>query len=185
MNRGVSTKPSRTTHALPLFASLMFCVGAVAMSQTPLKTVDHVDLPRYAGKWYEIARLPNRFEKKCARDVTAEYELKDGNVSVRNTCIQQDGSSTTAKGKAKVVDAATGAKLKVTFFWPFYGNYWIIGLDPDYKWAIVGEPDRKYLWILSRTPSLPKTTLDTLLKKVEESGYRPSELMYVTQTAAH
>jgi apolipoprotein D and lipocalin family protein len=170
---------------LGIAAFLLFGISAIAMSQTPLKTVDHVDLPRYAGKWYEIARLPNRFEKKCARDVTAEYELQNGTVSVRNTCMQRDGSSTTAKGKAKVVDASTNARLKVTFFWPFYGDYWIIGLDPDYRWAIVGEPSRKYLWILSRTPSLPKATLDMVLKKVEESGYHPADLMYPPQSAAH
>jgi apolipoprotein D and lipocalin family protein len=174
-----------TKQALHLLTFLMLCIGTAAMSQTPLKTVDHVDLPRYAGKWYEIARLPNRFEKKCARDVTAEYELKDGIVSVRNTCIQQDRASTTAKGKAKVVDASTNARLKVTFFWPFYGDYWIIGLDHDYRWAIVGEPSRKYLWILSRTPSLPKATLDMVLKKVEENGYHPADLMYPPQSAAH
>ena len=92
-----------------------------------LQTVDQVDLQRYVGKWYEIARMPNRFEKKCDRDVVAEYAMRGGVISVRNTCVRRNGNSTIAKGTAKVVDERTGAKLKVTFFWPFYGDYWIIG----------------------------------------------------------
>ncbi|WP_263409778.1 lipocalin family protein [Terriglobus tenax] len=153
-----------------------------AMSQTTLKTVEKVDLQRYAGKWYELARLPNRFEKKCDRDVTAEYALDGSTVSVTNTCVRKDGSPTTSRGKAKVVDAATNAKLKVTFFWPFYGNYWVIGLDPEYRWAIVGEPSRKYLWILSRTPSLPRETMDGILQRIKGSGYRPEDLLITQQT---
>ena len=127
---------------------LLFFLGVNAcMAQVPLKTVDHVDLNRYLGKWYEIARLPNRFEKKCHRDVTAEYSRDGQKIIVHNSCIQQDGKPNVAEGRAKVVDATTNAKLKVTFFWPFYGNYWIIGLDSEYRWAVVGEPGRKYMWI--------------------------------------
>ena len=121
----------------------------------PLTTVDHVDLQRYVGKWYEIARYPNRFQRKCQSDTTATYTLReDGKVQVANACREKDGTMTTANGTAKVVDPKTNAKLKVTFFWPFYGDYWILGLGPDYQYAIVGEPDRKYLWILSRTPAM-------------------------------
>ncbi|MEO6803443.1 MAG: lipocalin family protein [Granulicella sp.] len=153
-----------------------------AKAAVPLTTVEHVDLHRYAGTWYEIARLPNRFEKKCVRDVTAEYTLDGDNVKVQNTCMQADGKPNVAKGRAKVVDAATGAKLKVTFFWPFYGKYWIIGLDPEYRWAVVGEPGRKYLWVLSRTPSLSPEEQNRVDQVIEERGYQRSALVETPQT---
>ncbi|AFL90522.1 bacterial lipocalin [Terriglobus roseus DSM 18391] len=170
---------------LQTFAALAVALGVTGQAQTPLKTVDHVDLQRYLGRWYEIARIPNRFEKKCVRDVTAEYAMDGSDITVRNTCVQADGKPNIAKGKAKVVDKTTSAKLKVTFFWPFYGNYWIIGLDPDYRWAIVGEPGRKYGWILARTPSLPAATLDAIRQQFAASGYRPADLIYPQQTTAH
>ena len=154
------------------------------MAQPPLKTVDHVDLNRYLGKWYEIARLPNRFEKKCQRDVTAEYSKDGKKILVHNSCIQQDGSPKVAEGRAKVADSMTNAKLKVTFFWPFYGNYWIIGLDPEYRWAIVGEPDRKYMWILSRTPQIADADHAHILSLVQQAGYDPGQLIYSQQTRA-
>lgn len=133
--------------------------SAQATSASPLTAVDNVDLRRYAGKWYEIARYPNRFQSKCQSDTTAIYTLRDdGKVQVVNACREKDGKVTTARGTAKVVDKKTNAKLKVIFFWPFYGDYWVIGLSPDYQYAIVGEPSRKYLGILSRTPSMEETT---------------------------
>jgi apolipoprotein D and lipocalin family protein len=149
-----------------------------------LQTVDQVDLQRYVGKWYEIARMPNRFEKMCDRDVVAEYAMRGGVISVRNTCVRRNGNSTMAKGTAKVVDERTGAKLKVTFFWPFYGDYWIIGLDPGYRWALVGEPKRRYLWVLSRTPSLAKDASAMIEKKMVECGYDPAMVGRTRQTSA-
>ena len=152
-------------------------------STLPLTTVDHVDLNRYAGKWYEIARYPNRFQRKCESDTTATYTIRaDGKVQVLNACREKDGKITTASGTAKVVDPATNAKLKVTFFWPFYGDYWVIGLSPDYKYAIVGEPDRKYLWILSRTPTMDEATYREVLQRVESLGYQPGNLMKTPQS---
>ncbi len=107
-----------------------------------------VDLSRYVGRWYEIAGLPNRFEKKCADSVTATYALRsDGKIEAVNRCRKSSGEYTTAKGKAKVVDKQTNAKLKVTFFWPFYGDYGILDLGPNYEYAVVGDPSRDYLWI--------------------------------------
>jgi apolipoprotein D and lipocalin family protein len=95
----------------------------------PLETVRHVDLNRYTGRWFEIARYPNWFERKCDRDVTADYSIKEtGDIRVVNACITRTGKIERSEGTAKVVDASTNAKLKVTFFWPFYGNYWIRGL---------------------------------------------------------
>lgn len=126
-----------------------------------LRTVSSVDLSRYSGTWYEIARYPNRFQRDCQSDTTAEYT------------IRKDGKVKTARGTAKVADKATNAKLKVTFFWPFYGDYWIIGLSPDYRYAIVGEPNRKYLWILSRTPDMDATTYKELLRANSGCRLRP------------
>ncbi len=148
-----------------------------------LTTVDNVDLRRYAGKWYEIARYPNRFQRKCQSDTTAVYTLQDdGTVQVVNACREKDGTVTTARGSAKVVDKKTNAKLKVTFFWPFYGDYWIIGLSPDYQYAFVGEPSRKYLWILSRTPGMAENTYQEALRLVEKSGYEPARLQKTNQS---
>jgi apolipoprotein D and lipocalin family protein len=139
----------------------------------PLEVVPRVDLQRYLGTWYEIATIPQRFEKGCV-GVTAEYLLgKGGDIQVVNTCREGalDGKVRTARGRARVVDKTTNAKLKVTFFWPFSGPYWIIGLDENYKWAIVGHPDRTYLWILSRSPQMDDALYDELLKSIADKGY--------------
>ena len=137
-----------------------------------LEVVGAVDLSRYAGRWYEIARLPNRFEKKCADSVTATYTLRsDGKVDVVNRCRKANGEYTTARGKAKIVDKKTNAKLKVTFFWPFYGDYWILDLGPNYEYAVVGAPNRDYLWILSRTPQLNEQLYQRLLREMATRGF--------------
>lgn len=168
---------------LRLLALALFAGTASAPAQAPLTTVDHVDLDRYAGKWYELGRMPNRFEKKCDRDVMAEYTREGDSIRVENRCVKADGTLTVAKGKAKVADTSTNAKLKVTFFWPFYGDYWIIGLDPEYKWAVVGTPKRDYLWVLSRTPSLPQAEMEKVLHLVEQRGYKRSDPVPTKQTA--
>ena len=151
-----------------------------------LKTVSSVDLNRYAGTWYEIARYPARFQKKCVRDVRATYTVRsDGKVGVINQCVQADGKIKTAKGKAKIVDRTTNAKLKVTFFWPFYGDYWIVDLDPEYQYAVVGEPKRKYLWILSRSPEMDPAVYGAILERLKTIGYDPSKLMKTSQSLAN
>ena len=141
-----------------------------------LEVVPQVELKRYLGKWYEIAHLPFRFEDDCT-DITATYSLsKDGNVSVLNECLK-DGKLKQAKGKAKVVDKNTGAKLKVTFFWPFYGDYWIINLGKDYNYAVVGTPNRKYLWVLSRTPQMDDKLFSQLIESVKSKGFDVNNLI--------
>jgi len=141
-----------------------------------LKVVPHVELEKYLGKWYEIAHLPARFQKDCT-DTTATYTLsKDGNISVLNECIR-NGKVKLAKGRAKVVDKDSGAKLKVTFFWPFYGDYWIIDLGKDYDYAVVGTPNRKYLWILSRTPQMDDSLFSQLIESVKSKGFDVSKLI--------
>ena len=147
----------------------------------PLDVVPHLDLQRYLGTWYEIATIPQRFEKGCV-GVTAEYKLRrDGDIDVINTCRQGtlDGKVKTARGKAWIVDKSTNAKLRVRFFWPFSGAYWVIGLDPDYRWAIVGHPGRSYLWILSRTPRMDDELYNRLLRLIADKGY---DLTRITKT---
>ena len=141
-----------------------------------LEVVPHVELEKYLGKWYEIAHLPFRFEDDCT-DITATYSLsKDGNVSVLNECLR-DGKLKQAKGKAKVVDKNTGAKLKVTFFWPFSADYWIIDLGEDYDYAVVGTPNRKYLWILSRTPQMDDKLFSQLIESAKSKGFGVNNLI--------
>jgi apolipoprotein D and lipocalin family protein len=141
-----------------------------------LEVVPDVDLQRYLGKWYEIARLPFRFEDDCT-DITATYSLsKDGKVSVLNECLR-DGKLKQAKGKARVVDKSTGAKLKVTLFWPFSANYWIIDLGKNYDYAVVGTPNRKYLWILNRTRQMDDTLFAQLIESVKSKGFDVNKLI--------
>ncbi len=153
-----------------------------AKRRTPLQVVPSVDLPRYAGTWYEIARLPNRFQRACATDTTATYTLRpDGKLTVLNTCRTSEGRIKSAKGTARVADdIGPNTKLKVTFFWPFSGNYWIIDLDPDYRWAVVGEPDRKYFWILSREPRMDGTLYEQILERAKQQGYDLTRLLKTT-----
>ena len=141
-----------------------------------LEVVPFVELKKYLGKWYEIAHLPFRFQEGCT-DTTATYALsEDGSISVLNECIR-NGKVKQAKGKAKVVDKNSRAKLKVTFFWPFYGDYWIIDLGKDYDYAVVGTPNRKYLWILSRTPQMDDKLFSQLIESAKSKGFNVNDLI--------
>ena len=159
-------------------------------SQSPVTTVPQVDLDRYLGEWHEIARFPNRFQNKCAGEVRARYARRsDGRIDVTNECRTKDGSVTTAAGVARIVDERTRAKLKVRFapaalsFLPFvWGDYWIIGLADDYSWALVGSPDRSYLWILSRTPSLDEAALARALDRARANGFDTDRLTRTRQS---
>lgn len=169
--------------------ALLLMAGILMANALPLDnkssdppTVPSVDLARYAGRWYEIARLPNSFQKKCAGGVTATYELRhDGKVTVLNECRKASGEMTRAKGTAKIADKKTNAKLKVTFFWPFYGDYWILDLGPNYEYAVVGEPKRRYLWILSRTPQIDEALYQGLLAKMAAQGFDTSRMIKTLQ----
>ncbi len=152
--------------------------------KSELEVVSSVDLSRYVGRWFEIARLPNRFEKKCADSVTATYALRpDGKIEVVNRCRKSSGKYTTAKGKAEIVDKKTNAKLKVTFFWPFYGDYWILDLGSNYEYAVVGDPSREYLWILSRTPRIEEALYQQLLGKMAARGFKTERMIRISQSA--
>ncbi len=150
-----------------------------------MRVAPWVDLNRYAGKWFEIARLPNRFQRACASDTTATYTLRpDGKISVVNQCRQADGTLKSARGTARVASAkGPNTKLKVTFFWPFYGNYWIIDLDPEYRWAVVGEPGRGYLWVLSRNPRIEEAALAGILERAKQQGYDLRSLLRTKHTS--
>ena len=173
------------TVALVLGAGPVLATAARA-GDRPLEVVPHVDLRRYLGTWYEIATIPQRFQKGCV-GVTAEYALRnDGDIDVVNTCRQDtlDGKVRSVRGKAWVVDKATNAKLKVRFFWPFSGAYWIIELDPEYRWAVVGHPGRGYLWILSRTPQMDGALYDEIIRRVTAKGYDTSRIKKKLQPAS-
>lgn len=169
--------------ALAILLAAGILPAHAAGKQTPMQVVPSVDLTRYAGKWYEIARLPNRFQRDCASDTSATYTLRpDGKITVLNQCRQSDGRLKSAKGTARVADPkGPSTKLKVTFFWPFSGNYWIIDLDPEYRWAVVGEPGRDYLWILSREPRLDEAQYQQIIERAKQQGYEVGRLMRTAQ----
>lgn len=145
----------------------------------PLETVAAVDLQRYAGTWYEIARYPNRFQDGCESDSTATYRLlPNGELEVLNRCSEGIGRKPKeAKGRARVVDGATNARLKVSFRWPFEGDYWIIDLASDYSYAVVAAPSRRYLWILSRQPQLDQRVYVGILQRIRAQGFDPNLLV--------
>lgn len=141
-------------------------VGNPAVPQ-PAKTVE---IKRYLGKWFELARYEAPFQKDC-EGVTADYSLQDdGKIRVVNSCTR-DGKTNSADGKAKVVEGSGNAKLKVSFFGPFYGDYWILDRDEDYRWAIVGEPSGRYLWMLTREAQPDAATRALIEARVRELGY--------------
>ena len=141
-----------------------------------LEVVPQVDLSKYLGKWYELAHLPFKFEEGC-NETTATYtQLDNGAISVLNECTK-NGKVKRARGKAKIVDKTTNAKLKVTFFWPFYGDYWIIKLGEYYEYAVVGTPDRKYLWILSRKPEMDNALFSELTQFAKSKGFDVEHLI--------
>ena len=175
-----------------LLAALAVVANAQSQSKPPLKVVPEVDLYRYMGTWYEIARLPNSFQKKCVTEVTATYTLlDDGEIIVVNRCRAENGEISEARGCAKrASDDEPNSKLKVRFapaflsFLPFvWGDYWIIILPADYSYAVIGEPDRKYLWILSRTPAMDETRFQGIIDQITQEGYDVTGLMRTNNLA--
>ena len=147
----------------------------------PPETVSYVDLSRYQGRWFEIARYPAPFEKHCARNATAYYTLRDGKMRVVNTCTTAGGEILQTSGWASTQDTQTNAKLRVRFG-PFArGAYWILDLAPDYSFAVVGDPSRRYLWILSREPTLDETVFDRICDRLPEFGYDPARVRRTLQ----
>jgi len=168
--------------ALPLL--LAACVAGPSGNPKPPQPAKAVELDRYLGKWYEVARYDMRFQKGCEA-VTAEYSKRpDGLIRVLNTCRQDavNGPVRTAEGKAKVADTATNAKLQVSFFGPFWGDYWVMDHADDYSWSIVGEGSGKYLWLLTRKPPTGLER-EALTARAKALGYDVSMLRPTLQPA--
>ena len=159
-----------------------FSLSTIIKAQT-LETVKNVDLKKYSGKWYEIASYPQRFQKGC-HCTTAEYTLSDsGYVIVENRCNKDsaNGKQSYIRGKAFVEKNSGNAKLKVQFFWPFRGKYWITDLADDYSYAVVSHPNKKYLWILSRTPSMDEILYSQILNRLKEKNFDLSKIVKTNQ----
>lgn len=161
-------------------AGIGIAAFAIATRNKPLKTVTHVELEKYLGTWYEIAKFPQNFEKGCTH-VTAEYTLRDdGKIDIVNSCMK-DGIPKIAEGIASIDDKESNAKLDVQFQWPFSGKYWIIALAPDYSYAVVGHPNRKYLWILCRKPVMDNMTYNHLVLVAAGRGFDIRKLVKTVQ----
>lgn len=162
------------------------------VSPAPLESIASLDVPRFMGTWYEVAKYPNWFQKRCIANTSATYAVQsNGMLQVLNRCQKEDGSITEALGEAKQVGDANSPKLKVRFapawlsFLPFvWGNYWVIDLDPQYQLAAVSEPSRKYLWILSRTQTVEPKAYDALLQRLKQKGFNLDAIEVSKQTTA-
>jgi apolipoprotein D and lipocalin family protein len=182
---------ARRRAATVAIAAIALLPRVSADSQTPaVRTVPVVDVNRYAGDWFEIARFENRFQRQCVGDVRASYARRaDGRIDVVNRCLTADGQ-TEARGIARLVDKETNAKLKVRFApawlsWlpPVWGDYWIVGLASDYSWAVVGGPGRDYLWILARTPRLDAESMAAARTAAQDNGFDVARLVATRQEA--
>ena len=178
------------TLRLLLIVAILVVVGVVLRSFKMQKSkidktvVKTLDLDRYLGTWYEIARYDHRFERGLV-GVTANYSMRDdGKIKVINSGYKDSltGKYSEATGKAKIPDPVNEpAKLRVSFFWNFYGDYFVLELEENYKWAIIGSRSDKYLWILSRTPQMDNTEYEECLDKLRKRGYDVSKLIEVQQ----
>jgi apolipoprotein D and lipocalin family protein len=162
---------------------LVFCLTNVSMAQEP-DTVSQLDIPSYMGKWYELASIPQSFQRDCLKNTTADYSLEGDEIKVINSCDREDGTRKSSEGRARLnPDFTSPSKLEVTFVnflgwqWMFAGNYWVLDLDTQYQWSIVGDPNLEYLWILSRTPQLSKEKLILLREKIKSIGYDTCEIL--------
>lgn len=173
---------------LLLALPLLLAACATPPAEPPPATVASVDLARYAGTWHEIARFPNSFQDgrgRACTDTTATYTARpDGTVGVVNRCRDARGEEVVATASAYAVEGSGNAKLRVTFFWPFYGDYWVIGLDPDYRWAVVGAPGRNYLWVLSRTPTMSEADYAAAVAIARGQGFAVERLVRGEAAAA-
>lgn len=153
-----------------LFA-IVLLLAACATKHAPLPTVGSVDVDRYQGTWYEIALIPNWFQRMCVADTQARYRRDGDIVRVNNRCRDEKGKVESIEGVAKSVEGSNNAKLRVSFFRPFYGNYWILALDQEYQWVLIGEPSRTYGWVLARSPQMSEDNLNVILERAQSLGY--------------
>lgn len=168
------------------------CIATAQGSDTSVKTIPALDVQRYLGAWYEIAKFPNWFQKKCVANTKAVYSVRaDGNLKVLNSCRLADGVTSEAEGTARQIGAKDSPKLEVRFapawlsFLPIvWGDYWIIDLDSQYQLAVVSDPRREYLWILSRTPQIEQKTYEELLQRLQTQQFDVRKLEMTPQTGS-
>lgn len=169
------------------FMIFSLCLPVWAGNMDKVESVEYVDINKYMGTWYEYARIPNRFQNKCKGNVTADYTLlPDGNVRVINKCLENNGKTDEANGVAKIVDNKTNSQLKVSFFsifgiHLFWGNYWVLYIDNDYSVAVVGEPSRKYGWILSKETNPDEKIINEAYEALRENGYSKDKFIKTGQ----
>ena len=161
----------------------IFAIFGCSSNYPPLEVVKYVDLDRYIGKWYEIASFPQSFQKGCNCSTAEYFKTDDNYIRVLNSCRKYSKTAelTKAEGKAFISDTTSNAKLKVQFFWPFKGDYWIIDLAEDYSYAVVGHPNREYLWILSRTPKMGDSLYQSILERIKLIGFDITKLNKTVQ----
>jgi apolipoprotein D and lipocalin family protein len=171
-----------------LLAGLLGAAGCAGTTTSrlhlpPLRTVAHVELDRYLGTWYEIASFPQRFQRGCVASTATYTARPDGQLGVVNRCRKGtlSGPEKSVSGRARVVDRSSNAKLEVSFFRPFWGDYWIVDLGADYEYAAVGHPSRDYLWILSRTPTMEPAVFVAIVARLEAQGYETRQLVRTVQ----
>jgi apolipoprotein D and lipocalin family protein len=181
----------KTMYLVMMFILVVPMTSAQVTKERELKVVPEVDLQRYVGTWYEIARLPFKYQSQCISDVTATYSLlEDGKVQVINRCRDENGDVSEAVGLARRADKnGPNSKLEVRFapawlsWLPMvWGDYWIMVLAPDYSYVAVGGPDREYMWVLSRTPSMDESVLQQILEQVKQNGYDLTGLIRTKHT---
>jgi len=179
----VLSKPAWRRRLCPLTAVLIaLLAGCSTVPTAPLPTVAAVDLQRYAGTWHEVSALPNPFQARCVADTQARYRALGDDIEVLNRCRQADGTVASVTGVAQVVPGSGNAKLRVSFFRPFFGDYWVLALAPDYRWVLVGEPSRRFGWVLSRTPQMAPADLEAALARAETLGYARASFRLTPQT---
>jgi apolipoprotein D and lipocalin family protein len=177
----ISSRVRVTSYA---FLALLAACAHAGPGGTPLRTVPSVDLDRYLGTWYEIASYPQWFQRDCVATTATYSQREDGRIRVVNACRDKslNGRRRQAEGVAWVRDDdPSHAKLQVQFFWPFRGDYWIIELDPEYRYAVVGHPSRDFLWMLARSPQMDPALYRDLLQRIAAQGYDPSRLQRTLQ----
>jgi apolipoprotein D and lipocalin family protein len=176
------------------FSTYILVLSVSAYGQgndVPVKTISSLDVPRYLGTWYEIAKYPNWFQKKCVSNTKAVYSARtDGTLKVLNSCKTAEGEISEAEGTARQIGAKDSPKLEVRFapawlsFIPLvWGDYWVIDLDPQYQVAVVSDPSREYLWILSRTPQLDKKVYEDVLRRIQNQQFDVRKLELTTQAS--
>lgn len=176
-------------NAFVVFIFGLILGGNAFSKNAEIPTAPHVDLEKYLGKWYEVASIPQSFQRKCVRNTFAEYSMSEDNlIKVLNSCDTQSGDKKFAEGRAKVIELEHNSKLKVTFvklirwIFAFGGNYWILDVAPNYSYALVGDPTLKYAWILSRTPAMDKTIFIEIESKYRALGYDTCKILTSIQS---